>query len=48
MCAPDYFRLGPDALKADRERAAEIEHLMTAKFERWSELDAKSEGTRPR
>jgi ATP-binding cassette subfamily F protein uup len=44
MCAPDYFRLGPDALKADRERAAEIEHLMTAKFERWSALDAKAQG----
>ena len=46
MCAPDYFRLGPDALKADRERAAEIEHQMTAKFERWSALDARAEETR--
>ena len=42
MCAPDYHRQGPDALKRDRERAAEIEHLLAEKFERWAALEDRA------
>jgi ATP-binding cassette subfamily F protein uup len=42
MSAPDYHRLGPAAIKADRVRAAEIEHQLAAKFERWGALDARA------
>jgi hypothetical protein len=40
MCAPDYHRESVDAQRADRERAAAIEHLLAAKLERWVELEA--------
>ena len=43
MCAPDYHQRPAEELKADRERAAEIEHLLAAKFERWAALDAKAQ-----
>ena len=42
MSAVDYHRQGADAIKADRVRAAETEHLLAKKFERWAELDAKA------
>ena len=42
MSAADYHRQGADAIKSDRVRAAEIEHLLAKKFERWAELDAKA------
>jgi ATP-binding cassette subfamily F protein uup len=42
MSAADYHRLGPAAIKADRARAAEIEHQLAAKFERWGALDARA------
>ena len=42
MSAPTYGRLGADVIKADRVRAAEIEHQLAAKFERWGELDARA------
>jgi ATP-binding cassette subfamily F protein uup len=42
MSSPDYHRLDPETLRADRERALEIEHLMEEKFERWSELDQRA------
>ena len=35
-------RLGPAAIKADRLRAAQIEHQLAAKFERWGALDARA------
>jgi hypothetical protein len=44
MSAPDYHKLGPAAIKADRTRAAEIEHELAAKFERWGALDARARG----
>ena len=44
MCRPDYHREGPERMKADRTRAAEIEHALAARFERWSELDSRKEG----
>jgi ATP-binding cassette subfamily F protein uup len=42
MSGADYHRQGVAQLKADRERAAEIEALLARKFERWAELDAKA------
>ena len=42
MCAPDYHRQHVDAIKGDRRRAEEIERLLTVRFERWGELDAKA------
>jgi len=44
MCAPEYHRQPPEALKADRERAETIEHDLARKFERWAVLDAKAGG----
>ena len=46
MCAPDYHKLGPERIKADRLRAVELEHLLAQRFERWGELDAKAAATR--
>ncbi len=42
MCAADYHRQGAEAIKADRERAEAIEHLLARKFERWSSLDQRA------
>jgi ATP-binding cassette subfamily F protein uup len=42
MCAPEYHRQDVEAIKADRRRAEAIERLLTARFERWGELDAKA------
>ena len=41
MCLPDYHREGAEKMKADRARAAEIEHALAGKFERWGELDGR-------
>ena len=43
MCAPDYHRQDADAIRDDRRRAEEIERLLTVRFERWGELDAKAQ-----
>ncbi len=48
MCAPDYHRLGPEAHKRDRQRAAEIEHLLAEKFERWAALEDKAAAAKAR
>jgi ATP-binding cassette subfamily F protein uup len=42
MCAPGYHQQPGEALKADRQRAADLEHALALRFERWAELDAKS------
>ena len=42
MSSADYHRQGPDAIKADRVRAEQIEHGLAAKFERWSALEDKA------
>ena len=48
MSTADYHKRGADAIRADRQRATEIERLLAAKFERWGELDAKaSRGSDP-
>jgi ATP-binding cassette subfamily F protein uup len=44
MCAPDYHARGVEGIKTDRQRAAEIEHTLAKKFERWAALDAKVQG----
>jgi ATP-binding cassette subfamily F protein uup len=43
MCAADYHRQAVDVIKGDRRRAEEIERLLTVRFERWGELDAKAQ-----
>jgi ABC transport system ATP-binding/permease protein len=42
MAAPDYYKQGADALRADRARADEIEELLADKLERWVDLDARA------
>ena len=42
MSAPEYFRQGAEALRADRARAEEIEALLMHKLERWHALEEKS------
>jgi ATP-binding cassette subfamily F protein uup len=41
MQAPDYYRQPPEALRADRARAEEIETLLMQKLERWEALESK-------
>ncbi|HEU4485548.1 MAG TPA: ATP-binding cassette domain-containing protein [Povalibacter sp.] len=41
MSAPDYHRQGPEQIKADRQRAADIETLLLEKFDRWEALEAR-------
>jgi ATP-binding cassette subfamily F protein uup len=42
MALADYHRQGVERIKSDRSRAAEIERLLEAKFERWSALEDKA------
>ncbi len=42
MSSGDYHKQTAAQLKADRERAAEIEKLLATKFERWAELDQRA------
>jgi ATP-binding cassette subfamily F protein uup len=42
MSAADYYKQGPDALRADRARAGEIEKLLAERLERWVELEART------
>jgi len=41
MSRADYHREGPERIKADRLRAEALEHELAARFERWSELEAR-------
>jgi ATP-binding cassette subfamily F protein uup len=41
MHAADYYKQPPDRLRADRERAAEIERLIDEKLARWAGLEEK-------
>jgi ATP-binding cassette subfamily F protein uup len=43
MCSPCYHEQDVERIKADRRRAAEIEHLLAERFARWGELDAKAD-----
>ena len=42
MAAPDYYKQGADALRADRARAAEIERIVADKLDRWVGLEARA------
>lgn len=42
MSGADYHRRGAEAIKADQQRAADIERLMEEKFARWAELEDKA------
>jgi ATP-binding cassette subfamily F protein uup len=42
MNAGDHHKQGADVIKRDRARAAEIEHQLAQKFERWAALDARA------
>ncbi|MGH8707466.1 MAG: ATP-binding cassette domain-containing protein [Burkholderiales bacterium] len=42
MSAPEYFRLGAEAMRADALRAQEIEKALTGKLERWEALEGKA------
>ena len=42
MHEPEYYRQPPEALRADRERTAEIERLIDEKLARWDSLEKKA------
>jgi ATP-binding cassette subfamily F protein uup len=42
MASADYHKQGPETMKADRQRAEEIERLLERAFERWSALEEKA------
>ena len=39
MSSADYHRRGPDQIRDDRARSAQIEALLLAKFDRWESLE---------
>ena len=39
MSSPDYHRRGPQQMRDDRSRSAEIEELLLAKFAKWESLE---------
>jgi hypothetical protein len=42
MASAEYHKHGAERIKADRQRATEIERLLESKFERWSALEEKA------
>ena len=42
MGAPQYYRQPPETLRADQQRAGEIERLLMEKLGRWEALEAKT------
>ena len=42
MASADYHRQGPEKIRADRQRAEEIERLLESRFERWAALEEKA------
>jgi ATP-binding cassette subfamily F protein uup len=42
LASADYHKQGPEKLRADRQRAEEIERLLERAFERWSALEEKA------
>ncbi|MCC7198140.1 MAG: ATP-binding cassette domain-containing protein [Gammaproteobacteria bacterium] len=46
MAEPDYHRRDPAAVRADADRAAAIDVALSAAFDRWAVLDAKSNQAR--
>ena len=41
MCRADYFREGPERMRADRVRAADVETQLSARLERWEYLEGQ-------
>jgi hypothetical protein len=41
MHEPDYYRQPADALRADQQRAAEIDAELLQKLERWEILESR-------
>jgi ABC transport system ATP-binding/permease protein len=46
MSAPGYHEAGRDRIKADLQRAADLEHELATAYERWAELDARADALR--
>jgi ATP-binding cassette subfamily F protein uup len=44
MCRPDYFRIGAERMRSDRERAAGLERQLSTHLERWEYLERVSGG----
>jgi ATP-binding cassette subfamily F protein uup len=42
MAAADYHRQGAERIRADRQRAEALEHLLESRFERWAALEEKA------
>jgi hypothetical protein len=42
MCAADYHQTPPDDMRRDAERAAELDHLIAQRMERWVLLEEKT------
>ena len=42
MASADYHRQGGERIKADRQRAEELERLLESRFERWVALEEKA------
>jgi ATP-binding cassette subfamily F protein uup len=40
ICEPEYHRVGAEQMRRDRERATELEKLVSAGMDRWETLDA--------
>jgi len=40
ICGVDYHRVGAEQMRRDRERASEIDELITSSMERWEQLEA--------
>ena len=43
ISSADYYKHGAEAIKSDRTRAQEIEHVLAARLERWVELDTRAQ-----
>ncbi|AMN45861.1 ABC transporter ATP-binding protein [Steroidobacter denitrificans] len=42
MSSAEYHKQGSERIKADRRQAQDLEHRLNERFERWSELEARS------
>ena len=48
MSSAEYHKQGGERIKTDRQRAQDLEHQLNERFERWSELEARSNLANPR
>jgi len=47
LASPDYHRQGAAQIKADGLRVAAIEAELATAFDRWAELEARAQTTKP-